>query len=41
MKKNLKKNQIIDPKNILDFFNKLKKGNILIDEKTCSLYFEK
>ena len=39
--KKLKQNQIINPKNILDFFDKLKKGTILIDEKTCSLYFEK
>ena len=39
--KKLKKKQIIDSKNILDFFNKLKKGNIIIDETTCSIYLEK
>ena len=38
--KKLKQNQIIDPKYILDFFVKLKKGNILLDEKTCSVYLE-
>ena len=36
-----KKNQIINPKYISNFFNKLKSGNILLDEKTCSLYLEK
>jgi len=39
--KKLKQNQIVDPRYILDFFEKLKKGTILIDEKTCSLYLEK
>ena len=39
--KKLKQNQIVDPRYILDFFDKLKKGKILIDEKTCSLYLEK
>jgi len=39
--KKLKQNQIIDPKYILDFFDKLKKGTVLLDEKTCSLYLEK
>ncbi len=39
--KKLKQNQIINPRYILDFFDKLKKGTILIDEKTCSLYLEK
>ncbi len=39
--KKLKKEQIIDSKNILNFFNKLKKGNIIIDETTCSIYLEK
>ena len=37
--KKLKQNQIIDPKYILDFFDKLKKGTVLLDEKTCSLSF--
>ena len=40
-KKKLKQKQIIDPRYILDFFEKLKKGNILLDEKTCSLHLEK
>ena len=39
--KKIKKNQIINPKYISSFFNKLKSGNILLDEKTCSLYLEK
>ena len=39
--KKLNKKQIIDPKNILNFLNFLKSGNILIDEKTCSIYLEK
>ena len=39
--KKIKKNQIINPKYISSFFNKLKNGNILLDEKTCSLYLEK
>ena len=39
--KKLQKNQVIDPRYILDFFDRLKKGTILIDEKTCSLYLEK
>ena len=37
----IKKNEIIDPKNVTNFFKKLKGGNILIDKKTCSIYFEK
>ena len=39
--KKLRQDQIVDPRYILDFFDKLKKGTILIDEKTCSLYLEK
>ena len=39
--KKLKQNQIVDPRYILNFFDKLKKGTILIDENTCSLYLEK
>ncbi len=39
--KKLKQNQIVDPKYILDFFVKMKKGSILLDEKTCSIYLEK
>ena len=38
--KRLKKNQIIDPKNISSLFQNLNRGSILIDEKTCSVYFE-
>ncbi len=40
-KKKLKQKQIIDPRYILDFFEELKKGTILLDEKTCSLHLEK
>ena len=29
-----------NPKYIVDFFVKLKKGRILLDEKTCSVYLE-
>ncbi len=39
--KRLKESQIIDPKNITSLFQRLKRGNILIDEKTCSMHFEK
>ena len=38
--KRFKKSQIIDPKNISSLLHRLKRGNILIDEKTCSVYFE-
>ena len=37
----LKQNQIIDPRYISYFFDKLRKGTILLDQKTCSLYLEK
>ena len=39
--KKLKKNQIIDPKNVANFLKKLKSENIQLDKKTCSIYFEK
>jgi len=39
--KKLNKKQIIDPKKISNFFNTLNSGNILIDEKTCSIFLEK
>ena len=39
--KKLKKNQIIESKEIANFFEKLKGKNVLIDKKTCSIYFEK
>ena len=38
--KKITKNQVVKPKNILELFKKLKKGNIIIDKKTCSLYLE-
>ncbi len=38
--KRFKKSQIIDPKNISSLLHRLKRGNILIDEKTCSVHFE-
>ncbi len=38
--KKLRLNQIVNPTYIIDFFDKLKKGTILLDEKTCSLYLE-
>ena len=41
MKKKLKKNQIIDPRNLPDFLRNLKSGNIMVDKKTCSLFLEK
>tara|TARA_B100001057_G_scaffold293901_1_gene293981 strand:- start:320 stop:2014 length:1695 start_codon:yes stop_codon:yes gene_type:complete len=39
--KKLKKDQIIDPKNLNNFLKKLKCRKIIIDQKTCSLYLEK
>ena len=39
--KKIKKNEIIDPKNVANFLKKLKRGNIQLDIKTCSIYFEK
>ena len=38
--KRFKKSQIIDPKNVSSLLHRLKRGNILIDEKTCSVHFE-
>ncbi len=38
--KKLKKKQIIDPKYLFNFLKNLKKGKILVDEKTCSLFLE-
>ena len=37
--KKINKNQIIDPKDLESFFIKLKNGKIIIDNKTCSIYF--
>ena len=39
--KKIKKKQIIEPNNIWYCFKNLKKKNIIIDEKTCSLHLEK
>ena len=39
--KKLTKKQIIEPKRVQEFFNKIKGKNISIDKKTCSIYFEK
>ena len=39
--KKLKRKEIIDPKSFINLFDKLNGNNIQIDEKTCSLYFEK
>ena len=39
--KKLKKEQIVDPKNLNNFLNRLKNKNVIIDQKTCSLYLEK
>ena len=32
-------NQIIDPEKIIIFFNKIKKGKFIIDNKTCSIFY--
>ena len=39
--KKLKRDQIIDPNHFLNFLKNLKKGKVVIDKKTCSLFFEK
>ena len=38
--KKINNSQIIEPKKIFDFFNNLKTGKILIDKKTCSIFYE-
>ena len=38
--KKISKEMIIDPKDLRSFITKLKKGRIIIDVNTCSLYFE-
>ncbi len=38
--KKVKKNQIIDPKNFEILINKLSKGKIIIDKKSCSFFYE-
>jgi len=37
----LTNNQIIDPSNFQKFLNKLKNGKVVIDKKSCSLFYEK
>ena len=39
--KKLKKEQIVDPKNLNNFLKGLKNKNAIIDKNTCSLYLEK
>ena len=39
--KKIKKNQLIEPQEFEAFITKQKKGGIIIDEKSCSLYYEK
>ena len=39
--KKIKEHQFIDTKNIETFFNKIKGGNIIIDNNTCSIHFRK
>ncbi len=39
-KRTISKNQIIDPKNLVDLLEGLKGKNFIIDEKTCSIFFE-
>ena len=39
-KKTISKNQIIDPKNLVDLLEGLKGKNFIIDEKTCSIFYE-
>ena len=38
--KKINKNQVIDPKNLNSFLIKLKNGKVIIDNKTCSIYFK-
>ena len=38
--KKIKKNQIIDPANFKNFLNKLDKKKIIVDSKTCSIFYE-
>ena len=39
--KKINKNQVIKPKNIEKIVDKMKKGKIIIDSKSCSLFYEK
>ena len=38
--KKILKNQVINPKNLENIINKFKKGKILIDNKSCSIFYE-
>ncbi len=38
--KKINKNQVIKPSNFDTFLTKFKKGNITLDEKTCSIFYE-
>ncbi len=38
--KKIKKNQVIEPKNFEKFLDKFKKGTVIIDNKTCSIFYE-
>ena len=38
--KRLSNNQIIDPKNFLSFIEKYSNGTMIIDKKTCSIFYE-
>ncbi len=38
--KKLSNNQIIDPKNFLSFIEKYSNGTMIIDKKTCSIFYE-
>ena len=37
--KKITNSQIIDPKKLINFFNKIKKGKFIIDNKTCSMFY--
>ncbi len=39
--KKINEDQVIDPKNFESLLIKLKNGRVIIDNKTCSIYFEK
>ena len=38
--KKIKKKQVIEPKNFENLINKLKKGRIIIDNHSCSIFYE-
>ncbi len=38
--KKINLNEVIEPKNFSNFLKKLKKNKIIVDEKTCSIFFE-